>query len=192
MGLCGTELNRLLLQRSTDEKPVVPTFFSHIPTIPDSCWILYGLYMTCYCMAGGISCFRPAADIFLAGVTQFVPTFYCEIVLGSRLWKDGDYGPSSALTIPRSTRFIYYLGFILNAPLLPLYPYLIHHTNLSLGAVNALLHLNLTISWGMQAVSLYQIGLIFRRLDETMMTTTNPTDSTKSTRVAPNNNSKIH
>jgi hypothetical protein len=170
MGMCASEICRNFLHNpasiSTDDEKRKHSCITlwNIPMIQDSWWILYGLYMTLYCIAGGISCYRPAADIFLAGVTQFVPTFYCELVMWSRLWKDGD---SWLPTIPKSTRYIFYLGFMLNAPLLPLYPYLIHHTTLTLGAVNALLHLNLTISWGMQAMSLYQICIILNRHDMT-------------------------
>ena len=186
MGMCGSEICRIFLHESSfyptphtkslseeqnevmdaeeeDEKKRIFVALWTIPRIPDSCWILYGVYMTLYCIAGGISCFRPAADIFLAGVTQFIPTCYCELIMLSHLWKNGDslWPP----TIPKSTRYIFYYGFILNAPLLPLYPYLIHHTTLTLGAVNALLHLNLTISWGMQAISLYQICTLLNRYD---------------------------
>lgn len=170
MGMCGAEICRIFLhgaalspsQEDGKNRHSCITWWN-VPIIPDSWWMLYGLYMTLYCIAGGISCFRPAADIFLAGVTQFIPTLYCELIMLSRLWKDSDkWDPT---TIPKSTRYIFYYGFILNAPLLPLYPYLIHHTTLTLGAVNALLHLNLTISWGMQAISLYQICTILQRSD---------------------------
>jgi len=37
-------------------------------------WIIYGGILFAHVAAGGFSMYRPAADIFLAGCTQFVPT----------------------------------------------------------------------------------------------------------------------
>ena len=56
------------------------------------------------------------------------------------------------------------IAFFLNAPLLPLYPVLVKQ-GLSLGVVNAILHLWLCVAWGLQFVSLngfcWQLGLGF-------------------------------
>jgi len=54
-----------------------------------------------------------------------------------------------------SFRRMFYIGFFGNAPLMVIYPLLVQYTLLPLGVVNALLHLNLTISWSMQAMSLH-------------------------------------
>jgi len=120
--------------------------------------------MTGVCWAGGLSFKRPACDIFIAGITQFLPTIYCEAVLFSKRWCDAGFLEAKteipdkfAGLIFRRYRYIFYGGFVLNAPLLPIYPLLIQYTSLPLGIVNALLHFNLCISWSMQAVSLHHI-----------------------------------
>lgn len=56
--------------------------------------------------------------------------------------------------IRRNFRYMHYIGFLLNAPLLPSYPAFVQYTSLPLGVVNAILHTNLTLAWGMQALSL--------------------------------------
>ena len=68
----------------------------------------------------------------------------------------------SYINIPKKLRILFYIGFMLNAPLLPSYPCFVQYTNLSLGVVNALLHTNLTLAWGMQAWSIYHICLIVK------------------------------
>merc|ERR1712038_174600 len=70
------------------------------------------------------------------------------------------------IIIPRKLRILFYVGFILNAPLLPSYPCLVQYTNLSLGVVNALLHTNLTLAWGMQAWSVYHICMLIKEHDK--------------------------
>lgn len=106
--------------------------------------------------------------ITLSGTSQFVPTVYCILVVLSIKWTDAKptleaplnmienvYPSAKIKAIKRSYRYMFYIGFALNAPLLPSYPQLVQNTNLSLGQVNALLHLNLTIAWGLQAISLH-------------------------------------
>lgn len=94
---------------------------------------------------GYISFKRPACDIFIAGITQFPPTFYCMGALGLRNWpKRGDVaavkGESPIDLVRLSYRLMYYVGFIGNAPLLPMYPLLVQYTDMSLGGINTLLH----------------------------------------------------
>jgi len=69
---------------------------------------------------------------------------------------DNPASVSMAHSIRRGSRYMFYIGFFLNAPLLPSYPCFVQYTSLSLGVVNALLHMNLTLAWGMQALSLRQ------------------------------------
>jgi hypothetical protein len=137
-------------------------------------WFFYGFYMTIICIMGEISHTRPACDIFVAGTTQFIPTMYCELMMVFRKWNDAIPGleestitsADSTTNIKRNTRILFYVGFMLNAPLLPSYPLLVQYTNLSLGVVNVLLHTNLTLAWGMQAYSIYHISLAINDMKE--------------------------
>jgi len=157
MGMIGSEICQRL-NANADKSKV----FFRMPILPDSFWYLYAGYFTLTCALGGISYKRPACDIFVAGVSQFVPTAHNILVLLSIRWDDAcaieakskvSDCVSSAVKIPY--RLMFYVGFLSNAPLLPVYPLLVHYTQLSLGAVNALLHLNLALSWSMQAVCLH-------------------------------------
>jgi hypothetical protein len=186
MGMCGSEtlifFNRLQLKQKESSTVLVERRFSIGQIISNSLWWVYGIFMTTICIMGEISYKRPACDIFVAGTTQFIPTVYCILVLLSIRWADaiplleGKTTTKTATTTPtnkisplfsRGIRIPFYLGFALNAPLLPSYPLLVQYTNLSLGAVNAIMHLNLTYSWGMQAWSIYQLCLIMKKEDET-------------------------
>ena len=134
------------------------------------------------------------SDIFVAGTTQFLPTVYCELMLLSMKWNDaiplleGRTSSTSSLstsptsksqhsyiTIPKKLRISFYIGFMLNAPLLPSYPCFVQYSGLSLGVVNALLHTNLTLAWGMQAWSIYHIGLIVKSHTAILSTGSAPT-----------------
>jgi hypothetical protein len=66
-------------------------------------------------------------------------------------------------------RIMYYVGFIGNAPLLPLYPLLVQYTDMSLAGINTLLHSWLMAMWGMQGISLLHICSVvaeFERANE--------------------------
>eukprot|EP01082_Thalassiosira_pseudonana_P005843 g5350.t1 g5350 contig2:354052-355188(+) len=148
-----------------------------LPLGPVWFWPGYGLYMTIACGLGYISFKRPACDIFIAGITQFPSTFYCLVALGARTWpslttkknasggaEGGDVGgvdeggKKNAIELVRLPyRMIYYVGFIGNAPLLPMYPLLVQYTNMSLAEVNTLLHTWLMVMWGMQGISLLHL-----------------------------------
>lgn len=126
--------------------------------LPYKLWIIYGVCMTFWCILGGISYKRPACDIFAAGTTQFVPSVYIVLAVLSVKWPiKKERIPSSSVVrqIGPFFRLCIVVGFFLNAPLLPMYPLMVQYTSLSLGVVNALLHLNLTFAWGMQAMSLH-------------------------------------
>jgi len=116
----------------------------YLLVIPDWFWLAYGTMTTLICLAGGMSFQRPACDLFIAGITQFPSTFYMMTILLVGL-------PTHANRwLSQRTRWMGVLGFILNAPLLPLYPLLVQYTNWSLGSVNTFLHTWLLVAWGLQ------------------------------------------
>ena len=129
-----------------------------IPTIPRWFCAAWGFYITGLCVLGEMSYKRPACDIFVAGTTQTVPTAYMVALLAAHRWTGGrktdDHPVHACDRIQMKYRIIYYAGFLLNVPLLPMYPLLVQYTDWSLGAVNTLLHAWLTVSWGMQGFSL--------------------------------------
>ena len=97
--------------------------------------------MVATCAMGYISFKRPACDIFIAGGTQFPCTFYCLGALGLRKWNKSKNETSSPIGYVRLPyRLMYYIGFIGNAPLLPMYPLLVQYSGLSLAGINTLLH----------------------------------------------------
>ena len=54
-------------------------------------------------------------------------------------------------------RIMYCVGFIGNAPLLPMYPVLVQYSGMSLAGINTLLHAWLMVMWGMQGISLFHL-----------------------------------
>jgi len=142
MGLIGREVQKVFGVRGAI--PLGPWWF----------WPVYGCYMAGACAIGYISFKRPACDIFIAGITQFPSTIYCLGSLGLRSWPD-HHTPIERVHF--SYRLMYYIGFIGNAPLLPLYPLLVQYTNWSLAGVNTFLHSWLLVMWGMQGVSLIHL-----------------------------------
>merc|ERR1712038_2066326 len=83
-----------------------------------------------------------------------------------------DTDSATTTLVSRRVRTFFYVGFILNAPLLPSYPCLVQYTNLSLGVVNALLHTNLTLAWGMQTWSVYHICMLIKEHDKNRLSNT--------------------
>jgi hypothetical protein len=148
-------------------------------------WPAYGIYMAGAVAMGYMSFKRPACDIFIAGITQFPTTFYCLCALGLRKWprvtttsttiapvargsaeESSSYSSSSTIRVTTSSpvgyvrlvyRIMYYIGFIGNAPLLPMYPLLVQYSGMSLAGINTLLHSWLMIMWGMQGISLLHL-----------------------------------
>lgn len=174
MGACGSEICKRLNEERSQ-------CMFRLVYVPDVLWMIYGGYLTWVCLTGGISYKRPACDIFVAGTSQFVPTVYCILAVGSVRWtkkkkkkKEGQREEERGWNgttvvhgaIRRWFRCMFYIGFALNAPLLPSYPCYIQYTSLSLGVVNAILHLNLTLAWGMQALSLRHICQAFNLVEE--------------------------
>mmetsp|Transcript_16565 Transcript_16565/g.20246 ORF Transcript_16565/g.20246 Transcript_16565/m.20246 type:complete len:382 (-) Transcript_16565:102-1247(-) len=132
------------------------------PWVHDILWFYFGSFMTYYCIIGELSYARPACDIFVAGATQFIPTVSCELAMIRYMYqknrkKNNNSTCSSKFQLQKSDSIVFMVGFVLNAQLLPSYPCLVQYTDLSLGVINALLHLNLTVAWSMQARGLYQI-----------------------------------
>lgn len=182
MGMCASDIFTFFHNNTATADVVVTRIekrfiVNYNRIIPHSLWWIYGIYMTWVCITGEISYKRPACDIFVAGTMQFIPTMNCELSLLSLRWKDAIplleglsstkttmIQPTQQYEITRKVRILFYIGFILNAPLLPLYPIFVQYTNLPLGVVNAILHTNLTLAWGLQAWSLYRICLAMKSM----------------------------
>ena len=139
MGCCGSEI-----VRKFQAEKHCSAVFQKIPLVPEYVWCIYGSCVFACTALGGMSFQRPACDIFIAGTTQTPSTFYIMVVL---FFLDH---PKTKFSIRAWGMF----GFIFNAPLLPLYSILIYYTDLSLAAVNTLLHSWLTVSWSLQAFAL--------------------------------------
>jgi len=165
----------------------VKTHF-RVPILPDHFWIGWSILLTAVCALGGMSFKRPACDIFIAGTTQFVPTAYSIITVFSRKWnipKDDSNrchnqnhfnGKTHATTtktlqkyitdnVSLSHRLLYYISLLLNAPLLPSYPLLLHQ-KLPLGLINTILHANLLIAWSLQFYTVWGFALVFANAQE--------------------------
>lgn len=135
MGSCASEVS---------EK-----FASHVvPKVPEAVWVGFGVGTTLVCALGGLSYQRPACDIFVAGTSQTPPTFFLMGVVVCSMIRKLD------CPIRPAVKLMCLAGFILNAPLLPMYSVLIQYTDWSLAAVNTLLHSWLLVSWSMQGLSL--------------------------------------
>jgi len=146
MGISGTEVVRQFQQQQK-----CSPYLKSLPVIPEPFWIAFGVFTTIVTAMGGMSFQRPACDIFVAGITQFPPTFYLMVF----------FALVQHPKVPYSARIIGIVGFILNAPLLPMYPLLIQYTDLSLASVNTLLHSWLCVAWSMQG---YSLKLMIRAL----------------------------
>lgn len=164
MGACGSEICKRMQHRNRSEDECAVIF--RLVHVHDVLWVIYGGYLTWVCVMGGISYKRPACDIFVAGTSQFIPTVYCIMAVCSVRWKESGQNAVLVKAIRRLFRCMFYVGFALNAPLLPSYPCFIQYTSLSLGVVNAILHLNLTLAWGMQALSLRHFCQAFNLIDD--------------------------
>mmetsp|Transcript_19938 Transcript_19938/g.33606 ORF Transcript_19938/g.33606 Transcript_19938/m.33606 type:complete len:131 (+) Transcript_19938:651-1043(+) len=100
---------------------------------------------------GGFSCSRPACDIFLAGVTQSIPVFYLQLCLYLTCYR--------LASVSREVFWLLFVGAILNAPLIVMYPHLL----LMFGApvTNVVLHTNLLLSWSAQGLGFYCLLFTF-------------------------------
>jgi hypothetical protein len=125
------------------------------PLWPGTFWVAYAVFGTAVVAAGGLSYQRPACDIFVAGITQTPSSFY---VMGL-LYK----GLPTLNGLSKPFRMMGMVAFILNAPLLPIYPLLISKTNLTVGQVNGVLHIWLTFAWSSQGFVLWMVSKSLER-----------------------------
>jgi hypothetical protein len=146
MGVIGTELVRRDSCKSA------------LPFIPEIFWIAFGVAGTAVVIYGGLSFQRPACDIFIAGITQIPSTLYVMASLSVGL---------PVLNIHKLVRMAGCVGFIMNAPLLPVYPLLVQYTDLSLAAVNTMLHCWLCLAWSAQ-------GLTLRNVEQALASASGP------------------
>jgi len=156
MGACGSEIYK---RYNLHGEPGRVRY--RIAYVHDLLWFIYGGYLTWVCIQGGMSYKRPACDIFVAGTSQFLPTSYLVFTVLSVRWNDNKNilegkcnVEGDGQYIRRKFRYMLYVGFFLNAPLLPSYPAYVQYTSFSLGVVNAIMHMNLFFAWGLQALSL--------------------------------------
>lgn len=120
------------------------SILQRIPVLSDAFWIAFGCAITTVCAIGVFSFQRPACDIFLAGITQSLSTFYCMVFF---------FAVRHPLVKPWA-KVAGLVGFIMNAPLLPMYPLLIQYTDWSLASINTLLHGWLCVAWSLQGTSM--------------------------------------
>ena len=142
MGIIGNECLKIFQSR-----PNCPPLLKSMKRLTDLFWIVYGLVGTIGCALGYASYQRPACDIFIAGATQTPCTFYCMAFL----YLVEQPGFSNSIRIGGL------IGFIMNAAMLPIYPFLLLELGWSLAATNTLLHTNLCVAWSLQ-------GLVLQRL----------------------------
>lgn len=145
-------------------REVVRVFDSKISLGPWYLWPFYGAFMTAACACGYMSFKRPACDIFIAGITQFPTTFYClgGLIMATRNNRRKSEVAANGRCQARHPmdqvlmryKVMYFVGFIGNAPLLPMYPLLVQYTDMTLAGINTLLHSWLMVMWGMQGLSL--------------------------------------
>mmetsp|Transcript_16677 Transcript_16677/g.33647 ORF Transcript_16677/g.33647 Transcript_16677/m.33647 type:complete len:341 (+) Transcript_16677:170-1192(+) len=147
MGAIATELVRKDESLELAFMPAVPAWF----------WAAFGMTTTTATVLGDFSFQRPACDIFVAGVTQSPGTFYLMAVLALGL-------PTFRLN--RWTRYQGLVGFIMMSLTLPSYPLAVQYSGLSLGVVNGILHLWLTMAWTTQGVTLRRICKALQQAQE--------------------------
>lgn len=172
MGMAGSTMIRLYQQEQQQkmrmEQKTKATSTSlttclllKAPVVSDLFWLCYGLTVTVICVLGWMSFQRPACDIFIAGITQSPPTFYC--MLFFFLVDNNDNKNNEQYKVQRWAKLVGLVGFILNAPLLPMYPLLVQYTDWSLASVNTLLHSWLCVAWCMQGISMRHVIQVLAR-----------------------------
>jgi len=141
--------------------------------ISSEMWLLYGLIMALTVIRGDYSCFRPAADIFLAGITVALPTVYllgiagwCFVVglrsrsigtslpCGQGAQERDDASSGSAQeqfsgnlpTLSTLDLCLLIMYYLFPAPTVTLYPVLLT-AEMPLGAINFSLHCMLAFVW---------------------------------------------
>jgi hypothetical protein len=166
MGMSGSTMIKLYQQQQQgklDQTATTTRMLLQFPVVSDLFWLTYGLTVTAICLLGGMSFQRPACDIFIAGITQSPPTFYCMLFFflvdneQKKHQKKDDTNDMQRPQVQGWAKVVGLIGFILNAPLLPMYPLLVQYTDWSLASVNTLLHSWLCVAWCMQGVSMRHV-----------------------------------
>jgi len=116
-----------------------------IPGLRDTAWLFWAVVLVVLVVMGVFSCVRPACDVFILGATQALPTFYLQVAV-----------LTASPMLPASTSTKLQLGLMGNVPLIFAYPWLVVHSGLSLGSINAMLHSVIALSWGLQGRGLYE------------------------------------
>lgn len=124
-----------------------PGYLRRVVVLPKSFWFAFGTVIAIFCAVGGMSFHRPACDIFIAGITQSVSTFFQMTF----------FFLVQHPNVTIAARVAGSIGFILNAPLLPLYPVMVQYSGWSLAGVNTLLHCWLCVAWSLQGYSLLHV-----------------------------------
>ena len=136
--------------------------YFHVPILPNVFWVGWSILFTAWCYNGDMSYKRPPCDIFIAGTTQALPSFYSILVLLSFKWKSNKNDLILKSFLEKVTpmhRFLYMLCWVLNAPLLPVYPHLLH-VGLPEHVINTMLHCNLFVAWSLQSYTTRRFCLI--------------------------------
>jgi hypothetical protein len=160
MGAAATSLWRLdPPECPTRNRPRWVSRSMPLPLIPEAFWFAYAIGVVAVVIYGGFSFQRPACDIFVVGITQFPSTFYMMLMLW---WGLRRHNISPRLRLGGC------VGFIFNAPLLPLYPILVQYTDWPLGGINTLLHTWLLVAWTGQGLALRHVGRAVRERSKTL------------------------
>lgn len=151
-----------LLQESLETTQSTAIVLPRSVKLPRGLWWLFGTIVLGVTAAGGLSMCRPACDIFLAGVTHTIPfTFLALCGLGNYLADSGGGDNKYSKRQPGLRyRLLLVYGSLGNAPLLWLYP-ILARTDLTLGTINGLLHVNLALAWGAQGAALEEFVKCF-------------------------------
>jgi len=148
--------------------------------IPNVFWFGWSFIFTAICATGRMRFKRPPCDIFIAGTTQTLPSVYIILVILSHKWKmlpklnyeaDKQKVKKQTKFIQDETtifhRFMICFSFVMNAPLLPMYPLLLHK-QFSLGFINTLLHTVLLLTWSLQCYSVRHFCSILAKVEESV------------------------
>lgn len=165
MGAIGSSLAKAFKHMNVDS-------YFNIPILPNIFWFGWGIIMAAFCFKGDMSYKRPPCDIFIAGTTQVFPSAYCIAVLLSHKWNfqntrsNVDNIAQNFLNkVTPVHRFLYTICWVLNAPLLPAYPHLLH-LQMPECLINTMLHSNLFIAWSLQSYTVRRFFVIVSQVVE--------------------------
>mmetsp|Transcript_20100 Transcript_20100/g.46846 ORF Transcript_20100/g.46846 Transcript_20100/m.46846 type:complete len:403 (+) Transcript_20100:104-1312(+) len=134
-------VHQLLPPRSTAVRSFGATAL--LAAAQDRAWLIWAVLLAALVAAGRFSCQRPACDVFIAGSTQSPASLLLQLALlkasgAGRGWRE----------------VVVCISLVASAPLAYAYPWLVLHSGFSLGLVNALLHVVIGVSWGLQGALL--------------------------------------